>query len=156
MDGFLTWDLGKLADALQVKVAEAKQYFRDGRKLSYLAEMVLAKELNLDKAETEAKPYDLVDPNTNEKWEVRCMNRTISFAPSNMTGANRGFNLDGFIEKLEICKGYIICDIVNFPIVPYYIVESDTVADWFDNGRMSRTALLTRKNFLKKMGVVCD
>ena len=156
MDGFLTWDLDKLADALQIEVEEAKKYFRDGRKLSYLAEMVLAKELGMDKAETEAKPYDLIDPNTNEKWEVRCMNRTISFAPSNMTGANRGFNIEGFIDKLGICQGYIICDIVNFPIVPYYIIESNTVESWFYNERMSRTALLTRKNFLKKMGVVCD
>ena len=89
MDGLLTWNLSKLANALQVKVSEARTYFRDGRKLSFLAEVVLAKELGMDKAETESKPYDLIDPNTNEKWEVRCMNRTISFAPSNMTGANR-------------------------------------------------------------------
>mgnify|MGYP003152686876 FL=1 len=151
MDGLLKWNLSKLANALQVKVSEARTYFRDGRKLSFLAEVVLAKELGMNKAETESKPYDLIDPNTNEKWEVRCMNRTISFAPSNMTGANRGFNIEGFMEKLDICKGYIVCDIVEFPVVPYYIVKSSTVAEWFGSQRMSRTALLTRKNFLQKM-----
>jgi len=151
MDGLLTWNLSKLANALQVKVSEARTYFRDGRKLSFLAEVVLAKELGMNKAETESKPYDLIDPNTNEKWEVRCMNRTVSFAPSNMTGANRGFNIEGFMDKLDICAGYIICDIVEFPVVPYYIVKSSTVAKWFGSQRMSRTALLTRKNFLQKM-----
>jgi|LWDU01.1.fsa_nt_gi hypothetical protein len=151
MDGLLKWNLSKLANALQVKVSEARTYFRDGRKFSFLAEVVLAKELGMDKAETEHKPYDLIDPNTNEKWEVRCMNRTVSFAPSNMTGANRGFNIEGFMEKLDICAGYIVCDIVEFPVVPYYIVKSSTVAEWFGSQRMSRTALLTRKNFLQKM-----
>jgi hypothetical protein len=150
-DGTLNWNAKHLAKGLQIKVAEAIEYFTDGRKLSFLAEVRLAAELEMDRAETEAKPYDLIDPRTNEKWEVRCMRRTVSFAPSNMTGASRGFNIEGFMDKLDICAGYIVCDIVEFPVVPYYIIKSSTVAEWFGSQRMSRTAQLTRKNFLQKM-----
>ncbi len=47
-----------------------------------------------------------------------------------MKGSGRKFEEQGFLEKLEEVRGYVLSEIELFPRVEYWIIPTETVEDW--------------------------
>jgi hypothetical protein len=89
----MMWDAEDLARALKVTVADVKEYFTDGRRVSFLIERRLKWENpGWTLAPSEGTGYDLLDPNGG-LWEVRSVTRGgVYFIPTLVTvDSRRGF-----------------------------------------------------------------
>ena len=47
------------------------------------------------------------------------------FVPSKLLGVGREYENNAFLYKLSSIRGYIVCDVVNFPTVNVYEVFDD-------------------------------
>ena len=93
--GTLRWDLRAIASALNLSKKEVKEYFTDGRRVSFVVERRLARDLGYKLAETEGAGYDLIS-RKGERWEVRSVTLGgIYFCPSYMVGSGRKFGERG-------------------------------------------------------------
>src|SRR5271157_3907588 len=112
----LDWDVHQVAEALHLTEAETLEYFKDGRRISFLIERRIAREvLGGHVAESEGAAFDVYD-REGRMWEIRSITRGgIYFCPSYMVGSGRHFEESGFLEKLDIIEGYIVADIDEFP-----------------------------------------
>ncbi len=148
--GILNWDIDKIANSLKISKEDVQQYFTDGRRVSFLLERRLAKEILKGKlADSEGKDYDVID-NDGKKYEVRSISKDgIYFCPSYMVGSSRSFNEIGFIKKAENIEGYILCDITLFPNIKFYIVSAKEVIDWYKKGLLGKTTKITKSKALK-------
>lgn len=129
--GYMKWNIKDLAQSMQLTVNEVNEYFRDGRRGSFLMELTLAKVLNGTLSRT-GDSFDLTLSGT-QKWEIRSLTTRISFANSNNKGKGRVFNEDNFLGKLDSIAGYIVTDLNNFPNVPYYKIDAEIVRNWYLN-----------------------
>lgn len=148
-NGKLSWDISAIADALKISISDVREYFTDGRRVSFILERRLAVEkMNGKLATSEGAAYDLVDA-SGKKWEVRCISKAgIYFCPSYMVGKGRHFEVKGFLDKLDDIEGYIIAYIESFPDVPFWIVSSEEVRGWWDEGKLGTTTKVTSKKML--------
>jgi hypothetical protein len=147
-NGVLQWDIKKIAHALKLRQDDVREYFTDGRRVSFILERRIAREvLKGDVAKSEGAGYDVIDLQ-GEKWEVRSVSQDgVYFCPSYMVGSGRSFNERGFFEKLDEIEGYILSDIEEFPKVPFWIITKDRVREWYDNGDLGKTTKISRKKF---------
>lgn len=147
--GSLTWDTSQIAKALKITEADVQEYFTDGRRVSFILERRLAYEILKGRlAPSEGAGYDLFD-SKGDKWEVRSITRNgIYFSPSYMVGSGREFEEAGFLRKLDEVKGYIISDGESFPDVPFWIIDSQQVRDWWESGRLGSTTKVSREQIL--------
>ncbi|MBI4669790.1 MAG: hypothetical protein HY747_11545 [Elusimicrobia bacterium] len=131
-DGLLSWSVEDIACALKIKVEDVREYFTDGRRISFILERRIMREVLKGKlAPGEGASFDLYD-GRGRKWEVRSISRGgVYFCPSYMVGSGRSFNSKGFLEKLAEIEGYVLCDIESFPDVPYWIVPVEQVRQWW-------------------------
>lgn len=127
-NGLLTWDISEIANALKIGESDVREYFTDGRRVSFLLERRLAYEVVKGKlAPSEGAGYDLLD-SKGRKWEVRSVTKGgIYFCPSYMVGSGRSFDEPRFLRKLQEIEGYIISDVESFPNVPFWILPKTTV-----------------------------
>jgi hypothetical protein len=155
--GKLDWNISELSIALKISPEDVKEYFTDGRRISFITERRIAREvLRGSLAKSEGAAYDLVDPQ-GRKWEVRSISKGgIYFCPSYMVGSGREFNENGFLEKLEEIEGYILCDIENFPHVPFWIVAGETVHRWYDNNDLGAGTKISREKVLSLLKSISD
>ena len=66
----LDWDINSIAEALKISADDVKQYFTDGRRISFILERRIAKEFFGGKiADSEGTNFDFIDLDGN-KWEV--------------------------------------------------------------------------------------
>ncbi len=151
--GTLNWDIINIAQALKISESDVKEYFTDGRRVSFLLERRLAYEvIHGTIAESEGASYDLIDTN-GKKWEVRSISESgIYFCPSYMVGSGRVFNEKGFISKLDEIEGYIISDIENFPNIPFWILHKNVIKSWWNSRLLGSTTKISRKTALKLLG----
>ncbi len=149
-DGSLSWDLEQIATALKISAESVREYFTDGRRVSFILERRIANEvLNATLAKSEGAGYDLVDE-IGDKWEVRSISGGgVYFCPSYMVGSGRSFHEQGFLEKLQEIKGYILTDITSFPDVPFWIVKSEVVKGWWEARSLGSTTKVSRTAVLK-------
>ena len=147
--GILTWDIQEVSRALKINKEDAREYFTDGRRVSFILERRIAKEFLKGKlAPTEGAGYDLLDKDGG-KWEVRSISRDgIYFCPSYMVGSGRSFNERGFLEKLYDIKGYIISDIESFPNIPFWIVTTEQVRKFWETGKLGKNTKISREKAL--------
>lgn len=147
--GILSWNLEEIAHALKINPADVREYFTDGRRVSFILERRIAAEvLHGSLARSEGAGYDLVDREGN-KWEVRSISRGgVYFCPSYMVGSGRSFELDGFLAKLAEIKGYILTDIESFPDVPFWIVRAEEVRRWWEAHKLGTTTKVSRDRAL--------
>ena len=145
----LTWNIKNLADTIKLKDADVKQYFTDGRKISFILERRIAYEfLKGTIAENEGKAYDIIAPN-GDLWEVRSITKGgVYFCPSYMVGKGRKFDLKGFLQKLKVIKGYILADVLEFPNVPFWVIPKETVELWWKNGKLGKNSSVSHKKAL--------
>ena len=148
-DGHLKWILTDIAAALKLKPEDVREYFTDGRRVSFLLERRVAAEvIGGELAQTEGCAYDLLDPKGG-KWEVRSVSRAgVYFCPSYMVGSGRHFELRGFLDKLDEIAGYIVSDIEAFPEVPYWIISKMVVKQWWESGELGATTKISRQKAL--------
>ncbi len=146
------WDEQELASAFKVSTADIREYLTDGRRVSFIIERRLKWENPGWKlAPSEGAGYDLLDPDGN-MWEVRSITRQgVYFNPSNQVGSGRLFNEDGFIAKLNGIKGFILSDIVGFPVVDVFVVPVENVTRWHRAGRLGANAKVSRAKFLNEL-----
>jgi len=149
-NGRLTWDIIEIAQALKISVDDVREYFTDGRRVSFILERRVAFEvLKGTLSPAEGAGFDIID-SSGGKWEVRSISREgIYFCPSYMVGSGRHFEEGGFLSKLAEIKGYIIADIESFPNIPFWIIPSEQVKRWWEEGKLGTTTKISRKNVLK-------
>lgn len=144
------WSLPELAFALKLSEIEIKEYFTDGRRVSFLLERRIANEVLKGKiAPSEGASFDVFDANGG-KWEIRSISESgIYFCPSYMVGSGRNFEEAGFLNKLNEVKGYIISDITEFPRIPFWTVPVNNVREWWEKGQLGKNSKVTRKRILQ-------
>lgn len=152
--GILSWDIKQIANALKITDDEVKAYFTDGRRVSFILERRLAREvLRGTLAPSEGAGFDLVD-SKGGKWEVRSISKGgIYFCPSYMVGSGRSFNKKGFLEKLKDIEGYIISDVESFPEIPFWIISKTQVLKWWKTGKLGRKTKISRA---KALGLIAN
>ena len=149
-DGTLTWDLPSLATALRVSEGTVREYFRDGRRVSFLIERRISAEvLGGTLAPSEGASYDLLD-SMGRKWEVRSITKAgIYFCPSYMVGSGRKFDRGGFLAKLTEIVGFVVADVEEFPSVNYWKIPVTTIRTWWDRRDLGTTSKVSRKKALQ-------
>lgn len=147
--GLLEWNLAQLQHALQLTEDDVRMYFTDGRRISFVLERRLAREvLHGTLAPSEGAGFDLMD-REGRKWEVRSISKGgIYFCPSYMVGSGRRFEKVGFLKKLGEIHGYVVSDITAFPRVPYWLIEGTLVRQWWDAGRLGPSTQISRDKAL--------
>lgn len=148
----LLWDEDELAHAFKVTTKDVREYLTDGRRVSFIIERRLMWENPGWKlAPSEGAGFDLLDPDGG-MWEVRSITRQgVYFNPSNQVGSGRKFNEDGFQLKMKSIKGFILSDIVNFPVVDVYVVPVENVLRWHQAEALGANTKVSREKFLKEM-----
>ena len=149
-NGLLTWDISEIANALKIEEPDVREYFTDGRRVSFLLERRLAYEVVKGKlAPSEGAGYDLLD-SQSRKWEVRSITKGgIYFCPSYMVGSGRSFDEPGFLRKLKEIEGYIISDVESFPNVPFWILPKTTIENWWRDKKLGAGTKISRAVALK-------
>ena len=149
-NGILSWNVHEIAMALKIRPEDVREYFTDGRRVSFIVERRLAREvLKGELAPTEGAGYDIIDSHGN-KWEVRSITRSgIYFCPSYMVGSGRHFEEEGFLRKLNEIKGFIIADVESFPDIPFWIIPVEQVKEWWNSGKLGTTTKISRKKALE-------
>ena len=145
----LKWDEDELARAFRVTPGDVREYLTDGRRVSFIIERRLMWEHpGWALAPSEGAGYDLLDPDGG-MWEVRSITRQgVYFNPSNQVGSGRVFNEDGFQSKLKGIEGFILSDIVGFPVVDVFVVPVENVLRWHRENALGTNAKVSRKKFL--------
>jgi hypothetical protein len=148
----LCWDEEEIARAFKVKNEDVREYLTDGRRVSFIIERRLMWENPGWKlAGSEGAGFDLRDPDGGN-WEVRSITRQgVYFNPSNQVGSGRAFNEVGFQAKLLGIRGFILSDIVGFPVVDVFVVPVDNVLRWYGDGALGKNAKVSRKKFLNRL-----
>jgi len=154
-NGNLIWDVQDIAKALKISVDGVREYFTDGRRVSFLIERRIAHEiLKGTVSKSEGAGFDVIAPDGG-KWEVRSISKGgIYFCPSYMVGSGRSFNEAGFQSKISEIRGYIVADIESFPNIPFWIISSDQVLKWWDERRLGTTTSISRKKALELLNAL--
>jgi hypothetical protein len=147
--GTLSWSLTDLARVLRVNEGDVREYFTDGRRISFLIERRLAREIfGGTLASSEGADFDLLDPQ-GRKWEVRSISSGgIYFCPSYMVGSGRNFEAAGFLAKLAAIEGYVVSDIESFPDVPFWILPKAVVEGWWREKLLGSATKISRAKAL--------
>ena len=153
--GTLTWDVEALAEQLHLTVEETLEYFKDGRRGSFVVERRIAREMIGGKiSESEGSAFDVYDSEGN-KWEVRSLtNSGIYFCPSYMVGAGRKFDESGFQAKLNEVKGYYVARITTFPEIEVYKIDSKQVRTWHKNKELGKTTKISLSKMEKLLETI--
>ena len=146
-ENYMEWDLSQISRALKLTESDVIEYFTDGRRVSFICERKIRDQVGGKLAKTEGAGYDLLQD--QKKWEVRSITKGGTyFSPSFQVGSGRKFDEEGFLKKLDEIEGYILCDILEFPKIPYWRITSETVRSWYDNNQIGVRASTSRKNIL--------
>lgn len=148
----LNWDLEKLAEAFGVTTDDIREYLTDGRRVSFIIERRLKWDNpHWSLAPSEGAGYDLCDPDGG-LWEVRSItSKGVYFNPSFQVGSGRRFEEIGFQNKLNGIKGFILSDIVGFPLVDVFVVPVENVKRWHSEKLLGANAKVSRKKFLEQL-----
>ncbi len=147
--GILSWNLEELAHALKIREADVREYFTDGRRISFILERRLAVEFfGGARPVSEGAEYNLVDRD-GAKWEVRSLSRQgVYFSPSYMVGSGQSFDAEGFRVKLAQISGYVLADIEGFPDVRFWVVPVRQVVAWWESGQLGSSTKVSRAKAL--------
>lgn len=147
--GLFTFDVPLLAKGMRITEEEVRQYFTDGRRISFILERRTARELLEGKiSKSEGDAWDVIDSH-GDLWEVRSLSQKVYFCPSYMVGSGRSFDEAGFLKKLSQIKGYILADITLFPEIPVWLLEAEDVRKWYENGELGAGTHTSRKRVLE-------
>lgn len=148
----MRWDVDSLAKAFGVLPEDVREYLTDGRRASFMIERRLqSSNPGWDLAPSEGAGYDLKDPQGG-LWEVRSITGGgVYFNPSNQVGSGRSFEQAGFDAKLSMIEGFILTDLVGFPIVDCFQISVTLVRSWAKSGRLGSNARVSRSKFYSRL-----
>ena len=148
--GVLHWDLQEISRSLKINPEDVREYFTDGRRVSFILERRLAYEIMKGSiAPSEGAGFDVLD-SKGQKWEVRSVTHGgVYFCPSYMVGSGRSFCEKGFLEKLDDIAGYILSDVESFPDVPFWIIPRKQVEVWYETGKLGAGTKISRDKALR-------
>ena len=148
--GTLTWNLELLTEAMKITSDDVRTYFTDGRRVSFIMDRRIAYEvIGGTPAASEGAGFDLLDKEGG-KWEGRSITkRGVYFCPSYMVGSRRKFEEQGFLNKLDEIRGYVLSDVQRFPDVPYWIIPKEIVKNWWNKGRLGSRTQISRQKALE-------
>jgi hypothetical protein len=138
----------ELSDGFGLPASRVRALLSDCRVLSFVVEEVAGAILGWDKAPSKNDPYDLKDKD-GYRYEVRCFNKELKFAPSGSIGSGRVFKEAALIEKIKNIDFYFVCDSSTFPQLAYWIIPANLVSDWFLRGEITASASISSKKFSK-------
>lgn len=152
--GLLEWDLAELTHALRIGEEDVRSYFTDGRRISFVLERRLAREvLNGTLAPSEGAGFDL--DGLGRKGEVRSISKGgIYSCPSYVVGSGRRFEITGFLSKLAEIHGHVVSDNTQFPRVLFWLIEGTVVRQWWNAGRLGSSTQISRDKALNLLGRV--
>jgi len=79
-NGILSWDIEEIARALKISKTDVREYFTDGRRVSFILERRIAREIfNGSIASTEGAEYDILDKKGG-KWESGKLGKTTKIS----------------------------------------------------------------------------
>jgi hypothetical protein len=143
-----SWSVSELSSALHISGEDVVEYFKDGRRMSFILERSIEREIGGSRPSSESESYDVLD-SQGMKWEVRCVTKGgMYFSPSYMVGSGREFVEKGFLEKLNAVSGYIVGDITGFPEVQCWRIPSQQVLTWWEKGWLGTNAKVSRNKYL--------
>lgn len=143
-----SWDVGALAAAFGVTRDDVREYLTDGRRASFMIERRLKTLLGWSLAPSEGAAFDLRD-RQGGLWEVRSITSSgVYFTPSNQVGSGRRYDEAAYMRKLGNLRGFILTDIVDFPIVRCFRVDVEIVRGWQTAGKLGANARVSRSRFL--------
>ena len=153
--GSLSWDTETLAEQLHLTVDETLEYFKDGRRGSFVVERRIAREIIGGRiSETEGSSFDVYDSEGN-KWEVRSLTKGgVYFCPSNMVGKGRKFKEAGFQAKLDEIEGYYVARITTFPEVEVYKIDVDQVRAWHKKKLLGKNTKISKAKMEKLLKTI--
>ena len=153
--GTLTWDAEALAEHLHLTVDETLEYFKDGRRGSFVVERRIAREIIGGRiSETEGSSFDVYDSEGN-KWEVRSLTKGgVYFCPSNMVGKGRKFEEAGFQAKLDEIKGYYVARITTFPEVEVFKIDVEQVRNWHKKKELGKNTKISKAKMEKLLKTI--
>lgn len=145
-NGFLVFDETLLARGFELPPEDVRAYFTDGRRVSFILERRLARQVLRGKlAPHEGEAFDVEDFH-GRKWEVRSITRQGTyFTPSEMVGKGRIFRRDDFLNKLNNIHGYIVSDIDLFPRIPFWMILSDSIRQLYLDEKLGLNARISQK-----------
>ena len=110
---------------------------------------LLIKGMQVSLAPSEGAGFDVLDQDGG-KWEVRSITKGgVYFCPSYMKGSGRKFEEQGFLEKLEAVRGYVLSDVESFPRVPYWMIPTEIVENWWNGNLLGTSTEISRKKALQ-------
>ena len=110
---------------------------------------LLIKGMQVSLAPSEGAGFDVLDQDVG-KWEVRSITKGgVYFCPSYMKGSGRKFEEQGFLEKLEAVRGYVLSDVESFPRVPYWMIPTEIVENWWNGNLLGTSTEISRKKALQ-------
>ena len=147
--GVLQFNLADIAESLHLTEQETREYFTDGRRVSFILERRICREIIGGRlSPSEGAGFDLIDA-PGRKWEVRSITKGgIYFCPSYMVGSGRTFEEGGFFEKLEEIEGYVVSDVTKFPKIPVWKLSVEAVRRWYDTGLLGTGTKVSRSRAL--------
>lgn len=145
----LQWNLADIAKSLHLTEQETREYFTDGRRVSFILERRICREIIGGRlSPSEGAGFDLIDVR-GRKWEVRSITRGgIYFCPSYMVGSGRRFEEAGFFKKLDEIEGYVVSDVTKFPKIPVWKLSVEAVRGWYDNRQLGAGTKVSRSRAL--------
>jgi hypothetical protein len=120
----LTYDVKDIS-ILDLSLVESIKVLKDGRVFSHMAERILLKSFpNLSIGKTIKDFGNIVDTLGN-RYELRIHTKSgCSLLPSSQKGIGRVQQLDVYKSKLSDIKGYFIINILDFPTIQIFYVDS--------------------------------
>lgn len=145
----LEWNLADIAKSLHLTEQETREYFTDGRRVSFILERRICREIVGGRlSPSEGAGFDLIDTH-GRKWEVRSITSGgIYFCPSYMVGSGRTFQEAGFFKKLDEIEGYVVSDVTKFPKIPVWKLSVEVVRRWYDNRQLGAGTKVSRSRAL--------
>lgn len=144
--GMFEWDVAKVAEGLQLPPERLLHFFKDGRRFAWLLEESLAARYAMTR-QGETDDYDLEDA-AGRRWEARCCTKGgLFFCPSGMIGKGRKFHFEDWVTKQSKVSGWIVADITTFPRVAYWVIPSEVVGYWWNQGVLGPTTQIGRERF---------
>lgn len=92
----------------------------------------------------------LVVTGDSSRFRVRCVNKNgVSFAPSYMLGHGRAFNEKGFRSWLAGFDGFLVANILDWPVVDIFQLSCEETLELYEGGHLDEVASLPLSNFLE-------
>ncbi len=146
--GEIAFDVQSLADSLQLTTSEVYSLWSDARAVNHIMELRLASHLNAELVAGNSS-YDLLW--NNDRFEVKVLSKRLDFCRSSLKGRN--FQAISFLSWLDTIRAFVTYDIQGFPLCPVYGISTRLVKDWWNEGKLTDRASMSRISFLKEMEV---